>query len=94
MSALETLYWLNVADNLRETASGICVLIPIVYVLYAVPKKITGNGNPSKKITIICAAVFSICLLLSILLPDRDAFWNCERDLGEQAAIELKMDKQ
>ncbi len=94
MSAVETLYWLNIAENLREAVTGICVLTPIVYVIYAVPKKLAGAGNPSKKITIICAVVFSICLLLSILLPNSDTFWKYKRDLGEQAAKEQIMNKQ
>ncbi len=94
MSAFETLYWLNVANNLRVAAIVICFLTTIVYVIYAVSKKLAGVGNPSKKITIICAVVFSICLLLSILLPDRDNFWEYRYELGKQAAIELKNEKQ
>ncbi len=94
MSAFETLYWLNIATNLREVACAICAFIPIVYVLYAVPKKIAGAGNPSKKITTICAIVFSICLLLSILLPDSNTFWRYKYELGTQAAKEQIIDKQ
>lgn len=92
MSASETLYWFNIATNLREVACAICALTPIVYVLlYAVPKKIAGDGNPSKKITTICVIVFSICLLLSILLPDDSTYFHYKYELGEQAVKEQIM---
>jgi len=94
MSAFETLYWLSVADNLREAANGICVLSSLIYFVYAVVKFLSKDGKPTKKITVLYAVVLSICLLLSIILPNNSTFWHYKYELGEKAAMEQQMNEK
>jgi len=94
MSAFETLYWLSVADNLREAANGICLFSTLIYLVYALVKLFLGDGKPTKKITVLYAVVFSICLLLSTLLPNNSTFRHYKYELGEKAAIEQQMNER
>lgn len=95
MSAFETLYWLNIAENLRDAALLICIFSTFIYfIVYASYKVCVAEEKPSKKITKIYVVVVSICLLLLILLPNDSTYSHYKYELGEQAAKEQIIDKQ